>query len=71
MWTVALLLSGNEAGLTQQEFEAADTERLAQARNKAKDAFAMSGAHYQIDTVAQLPEVIADINRRLAQGERP
>jgi len=24
-----------------------------------------------IDTLAQLPDVIADINRRLANGERP
>ncbi|MDO6499917.1 phosphonoacetaldehyde hydrolase [Photobacterium sanguinicancri] len=71
MWTVALLLSGNEAGLTQQEFEAADDVKLMQARNKAKDTFAMSGAHYHIDTVAQLPEVITDINRRLTLGERP
>ena len=71
MWTVALLLSGNEAGLTQAEFEQADEATLAGARAKAIDAFAHSGAHYQIDTIADLPEVVADIERRLAVGERP
>ena len=71
MWTVALLLSGNEAGLTQTEFEQADEATLAGARAKAIDAFAHSGAHYQIDTIADLPEVVADIKRRLAAGERP
>lgn len=71
MWTVALLLSGNEAGLTQEEFEQADEATLAAARAKALDAFAQSGAHYQIDTIAEMPEVVADIERRLAAGERP
>ncbi|PSW18247.1 phosphonoacetaldehyde hydrolase [Photobacterium sanctipauli] len=71
MWTVALLLSGNEAGLTQAEFEQADEATLSAARVKAQDAFAHSGAHYQIDTIADLPNVIEDINRRLAAGERP
>ncbi|HEJ7998676.1 TPA: phosphonoacetaldehyde hydrolase, partial [Serratia liquefaciens] len=30
-----------------------------------------AGAHYVIDTLAQLPDVIAEINQRLAAGERP
>ena len=30
-----------------------------------------AGAHYVVDTLADLPEVIADINARLAKGERP
>ncbi|MGL6156165.1 MAG: phosphonoacetaldehyde hydrolase, partial [Ralstonia mannitolilytica] len=27
--------------------------------------------HYEIDTIADLPAVVADINHRLARGERP
>ena len=30
-----------------------------------------AGAHYVIDTFDQLPEVVADVNARLARGERP
>jgi phosphonoacetaldehyde hydrolase len=30
-----------------------------------------AGAHYVIDTVADLPQVLDDIERRLARGERP
>ncbi|MHA1600972.1 MAG: phosphonoacetaldehyde hydrolase [Alphaproteobacteria bacterium] len=30
-----------------------------------------SGAHYVIDTFDQMPAVIADVNERLARGERP
>ena len=33
--------------------------------------FAGSRPHYLIDTINELPEVIADINRRLAKGEMP
>ena len=71
MWTVALLLSGNEAGLTQAQYEAADEETLAQARAKAMAAFQNSGAHYQIDTIADLPDVLEDIDRRMVAGESP
>ncbi|MDO6708744.1 phosphonoacetaldehyde hydrolase [Photobacterium sp. 1_MG-2023] len=71
MWTVALLLSGNEAGLTEQEFLNASESALDSARAKAKNAFERSHAHYQIDTIADLPAVIVEINRRLAAGERP
>ncbi len=41
--------------------------RVAQTREILRKA----GAHYVIDTFDQLPEVIGDINERLARGERP
>jgi phosphonoacetaldehyde hydrolase len=40
-------------------------------RAAAADKLYAAGAHYVIDTLAQLPAAIADINRRLAKGERP
>ncbi|KAK6187100.1 hypothetical protein SNE40_005198 [Patella caerulea] len=30
-----------------------------------------SGAHYVIDSIVELPDVVDDINRRLANGEKP
>ncbi|MHC3947821.1 Phosphonoacetaldehyde hydrolase [Alcaligenes nematophilus] len=33
--------------------------------------FSDSRPHYLIDTIVDLPEVLADINRRLANGEMP
>jgi phosphonoacetaldehyde hydrolase len=71
MWTVALLLSGNEAGLTQAQYDAANDAELAQARKKAAIAFKYSVAHYQIDTIADLPHVLDEIEVRMAAGERP
>ncbi len=41
--------------------------RLAQTREILRKA----GAHYVIDEFAQLPDVVDDVNARLARGERP
>jgi phosphonoacetaldehyde hydrolase len=47
--------------------EAEMERRVASTRQILRQA----GAHYVIDTFDQLPEVIADVNERLARGERP
>ena len=41
--------------------------RVAETREILRKA----GAHYVIDDFDQLPEVIDDVNERLARGERP
>ncbi|MGR5251722.1 phosphonoacetaldehyde hydrolase [Vibrio astriarenae] len=71
MWTVGLLLSGNEAGLTFEEYQAADEATLTAAREKARSVMQKSTPHYLIDTIADLPQVIEDIERRMLAGERP
>lgn len=38
---------------------------------KARDILVDSGAHYVIDSVADLPDVILDINKKLSIGEKP
>ncbi len=70
-WTVGVALSGNAVGLT-----AGELARLAEAERYARRAAAhallrRSGAHFIIDTVADLLPVIADIEHRLAAGEKP
>jgi len=47
---------------------AAEIERR---HEKTRDILRKAGAHYVIDSVADLPAVIDDINARLARGERP
>ena len=70
-WTVGLALSGNEAGLTPQEVATMAPDALAKVREHASGVLKKHGAHYVIDTVADLMPVIEDIERRLAAGERP
>ena len=71
MWTVALVCSGNALGLTWEGYRALSAEKLESERQRIHALFAGSRPHYLIDTINELPEVIADINRRLAQGEMP
>lgn len=51
------------AALSEEDYE----RRLA----RSYDILANAGAHYVIDTINDLPPVIEDINRRLANGEKP
>ena len=44
---------------------------IARRLNVSREILRKSGAHYVIDTFDQLPAVIADVNERLARGERP
>lgn len=71
MWTVALLLSGNEAGLTAEQYQQADEQTLSEARQKATLVMKKSNPHYMIDTINDLPSVLVDIEKRLTSGERP
>ncbi|WPO98463.1 phosphonoacetaldehyde hydrolase [Pseudomonas sp. HR96] len=71
MWTVALVCSGNALGLTHEEYQAMDAQQLAGERVRIHGMFAGSRPHYLIDTLNDLPPVIADIDRRLAAGEMP
>lgn len=71
MWSVGVTATGNEVGLSESQLAALPAEdracRLEQASQKLKAA----GAHYVIDTVADLQPVLDQINCRLAVGERP
>ncbi len=71
MWTVALLCSGNALGLTYEQYQALDPHTLATERQRIHTLFEGSRPHYMIDTITDLPDVIVDINKRLANGEMP
>jgi len=71
MWTVALALSGSPSGLTQAEFAAASPATLDEIRARVTPPFLAAGAHYVIDSIADLLPVVDAIAGRLAAGERP
>ena len=71
VWTVGLARTGNEMGLNLEEIEALETEELERRLARAREGLARSGAHYVVDSIADLVPIIDDINDRLARGERP
>ena len=70
-WTVGLSVSGNAVGLPLAEWQALDAQRQDDLRQAATAKLKAAGAHYVIDSVADLLPVIDAIEGRLAKGELP
>ncbi|AOY00063.1 phosphonoacetaldehyde hydrolase [Jeongeupia sp. USM3] len=71
MWCVGLTLSGNEVGCTEQEVAAMPAEERSARRKQAAARLSAAGAHYVIDSVADLPAVLQQIAQRCrAEGHR-
>jgi phosphonoacetaldehyde hydrolase len=73
-WSVGLAKTGNYMGMNEKELadlERNDPDQYARMMRASYETLTNAGAHYVIDTIAGLPRVIDDINRRLAQAESP
>ena len=71
MWTIGVAVSGNEVGLSLKEWKKLSKVEQAPRRAAAYERLAQSGAHYVVDSIADIMPCIDDIEARLAQGERP
>jgi phosphonoacetaldehyde hydrolase len=71
MWTVGIARSGNLVGLSEDELNQLSAAEKSQRVERAADALYASGAHFVIDTIAELPDVIQRINELLREGSRP
>lgn len=70
-WTVGLAVSGNAVGLPLADWQALDPGRQQELRAAATAKLEASGAHYVIDSVADLLPVLEDIESKLGQGILP
>lgn len=70
-WTVGVALSGNACGLSREELLAVGEAEKGQLRANASASLRRAGAHYVIDSVADLLPVLDEIEGRLAREERP
>jgi phosphonoacetaldehyde hydrolase len=71
MWTVGLSLTGNLLGLKEEEVEALSPQERDEALTRIEAQLYQTGAHYVIDGIWDLPDVLDDIEFRLAHGEQP
>jgi phosphonoacetaldehyde hydrolase len=70
-WTVGLSASGNGVGLDREALAALpDAERARRIEASAR-ALRDAGAHYVVESVADLAPVLAQIEARIAAGETP
>lgn len=70
-WTVGLAISGNAVGMQLADWQALPTARQQAPRAAATEKLKASGAHFVIDSVADLLPVLDEIEGRLRQGLRP
>ena len=71
-WGVGLVRYSNYMNINSLEEEARLSEQeISQRMAHSRALLEQSGAHYVIDSLVELPEVIDDINARLARGEKP
>lgn len=61
----------NEVGLSLDEWQSLAPDAQQCLREKAYKKMQASGAHYVIDTVADLPAVLESIERRMHEGGMP
>lgn len=71
MWTVGVATSGNEVGLSESDWNNLSTEEKDHRKAKAYKNLYDAGAHFVIDSIADMPSVIDEINQRLANGQKP
>lgn len=71
MWTIGLAMSGNEVGLSLQDFNALSDEDKLLKRTRAYDRMRASGAHFVVDSIADIMPCLDQIESRLSRGERP
>jgi phosphonoacetaldehyde hydrolase len=71
MWTIGITRTGNEVGLSLEEAEALDPTALDALIEHADHKLRAAGAHYVVESAADILPVLDAINDRLARGERP
>ncbi|MEQ8848035.1 phosphonoacetaldehyde hydrolase [Botrimarina sp.] len=70
-WSVGVVASGNEVGLSAHAFARLTPAEREAKLHPARATLTEAGAHYLIDTIGELPEVVRRINERMAKGDSP
>lgn len=71
MWSVGVVMSSNEMGLTQLEIDELDKADLEKRIIEVRNIFINAGADFVIDSLSETSELIYNINAKLAKGNRP
>ena len=71
MWTIGLAVSGNEVGLPLAQWNKLRKDEQDRARQGAYTRMYQTGAHYVVDSIADIMPCLDDIEARLTRGERP
>lgn len=70
-WTIGVAVAGNEMGLPEREVAKLSNADRQSRTERAYQRLYLGGAHYVVDSVADVIPCLDDIERRLQAGERP
>ncbi len=65
VWSVGVAGTGNLMGVSEQEFHQMDADQSKRRLSAARETLQRTGAHFVIDSIAELPAVIRKIDRIL------
>jgi phosphonoacetaldehyde hydrolase len=71
VWAVAVAQTGNMIGVTEKQWHALPESEQSKRLQDARCKLAAAGAHFVIDSLADLEPVVDQIEARLQAGERP
>ncbi len=70
-WAIGLAIAGNEVGVQYDEWMSFSEELKQKHRDRIYPTMYQRGAHYVIDSIADLMPCLDDIEARLRRGEKP
>ena len=70
-WSVGVTRTGSEVGCTEDEWTALDRGEQQARLERARLQLLAAGAHTVVESLAELPALVADLSERLRHGERP
>lgn len=70
-WTIGVTRTGNGVGLSVEELAALPEDEVRRLCTVAGETLTSAGAHYLIESVAEVVPILEEINGRLARGEVP
>ncbi len=70
-WTVGIALGSSVLGLTEAESATMNSTEQQDLINAAKKTFLQSGAHFALDSIDRLPDLLIHIDQLMENGERP
>jgi phosphonoacetaldehyde hydrolase len=70
-WTIGVTRSGNCVGKTEQELAQLSAAEIQSLCDVAASKLRTAGAHYLVETVAEVPQVLREIEQAAISGQMP
>lgn len=65
VWSIGVVTGSNELGLSEEEVKELPADELARRKTEVKMRFYAAGADFVIDSIAELPQLVEAINKRM------